>query len=68
MKKIIYYIGLFSSEVQKMLEKANVIVGGEIKEEDIHLDKLTPEFIEVVLGILERYDLIKLCLILCNRF
>ena len=45
MKKIIYYIGLFSSEVQKMLEKANVIVGGEIKEEDIHLDKLTPEFI-----------------------
>jgi hypothetical protein len=67
-KKIIYYIGLFSSEVQKMLEKANVIVGGEIKEEDIHLDKLTPEFIEVVLGILERYDLIKLCLILCNRF
>ncbi len=68
MKKIIYYIGLFSSEVQKMLEKANVKVGGEIKEEDIHLDKLTPEFIEVVLGILERYDLIKLCLILCNRF
>jgi hypothetical protein len=67
-KKIIYYIGLFSSEVQKMLEKANVKVGGEIKEEDIHLDKLTPEFIEVVLGILERYDLIKLCLILCNRF
>jgi hypothetical protein len=51
-----------------MLEKANVKVGGEIKEEDIHLDKLTPEFIEVVLGILERYDLIKLCLILCNRF
>jgi len=67
-KKIIYYIGLFSSEVREMLDKSNKKVGGEIKEEDIHLDKLTPEFVEVVLRILERYDLIKLCLILCNRF
>ena len=68
MKKIIYYIGLFSSEVREMLDKVNKKVGGEIREEDIHLEKLTTEFVEVVLRILERYDLIKLCLILCNRF
>ena len=67
-KKIIYYIGLFSHEVRNMLDKANKEVGCEIKEEDINLDKLTPEFVEIVLRILERYDLIKLCLILCNRF
>jgi hypothetical protein len=67
-KKIIYYIGLFSSEVREMLDKVNKKVGGEIREEDIHLEKLTAEFVEVVLRILERYDLIKLCLILCNRF
>lgn len=39
-----------------------------VDEDDIDLKEIKPEFIEVILSILEHYDLIKLCLILCNRF
>lgn len=41
---------------------------GMISEESIDLKEIKIEFIEVILSILEHYDLIKLCLILCNRF
>ncbi len=38
------------------------------EEEEIRLDKVPVEFIEVVLSILEHYDLIRLGLIICNKF
>ena len=37
-------------------------------EESIVLNKLSQELIDCVLKVLEQYDLIKLCLILCNKF
>ena len=61
-KKIIYYISLFSEEVRSQLQDEC------LSEDSIKLENITTGFIEVILEILEKYELIKLCLILCNRF
>jgi len=74
-QKIIYYISLFSSEVKEKLDQLHI---GKTKkqainlnfkeEEEIKLDKVPTEFLEVVLSILEHYELIRLGLIICNKF
>jgi len=38
------------------------------EEEEIKLEKVPVEFIEIVLSILEHYDLIRLGLMICNKF
>jgi len=74
-QKIIYYISLFSSEVRDKLDSMHIwkrskqAVDLKFREdEEIKLDKVPIEFIEVVLSILEHYDLIRLGLIICNKF
>ncbi len=73
MKKIIFYISLFSDEVKLKLDKlgksskANDSVCVE-NEDQIDLIKISFDFLETILNILEHYDLIKLCLIICNKF
>lgn len=80
-QKIIYYISLFSSEVKAKLEKLNLATKKPVnnpkkgklniqfaEENEIKLDLVPSEFIEEVIQILQHYDLIKLSLILCNRF
>jgi hypothetical protein len=34
----------------------------------IELDELKPELLDLILGTLQRYELYRLCLILCNRY
>ena len=72
-RKIIFYISLFSDEVKQKLDK----LGKSSKatdslsvenEEEIDLTKISADFLEAILNILEHYDLIKLCLIICNKF
>ncbi len=38
------------------------------KEDDINLKDVPLEFVQTVLGILEHFDLMKMCLLLCNSF
>jgi len=73
-RKIIYYISLFNDEVRISLYKLGKDTDPStnysnqvINEDDIVLSEIKPEFVEVVLNILEHYELIKLCLILCNK-
>ncbi len=74
-QKIIYYISLFSQEVRDKLDEMHIWKRSKQtldlkfkEEEEIRLDKVPVEFIEVVLSILEHYDLIRLGLIICNKF
>lgn len=75
-QKIIYYISLFSTEVREKLDELHIGKANKKKamdfqfkeEEEIRLDKIPVEFIEIVLNILEHYDLIRLGLIICNKF
>ena len=32
------------------------------------MDDVTPEFVEIILGVLEYYELFRLCLMICNRY
>jgi hypothetical protein len=74
-QKIIYYISLFSAEVREKLNDLHIVktkkqaLDFQFKEEEeIILSKIPVEFIELVLNILEHYDLIRLGLIICNKF
>lgn len=50
-------------------QKPKKIIDLKFEEEaEIKLDKVPIEFIELVLSILEHYDLIRLSLIICNKF
>ena len=66
---------MFSSEVKEKLDSLHIsqkpkkIIDLKFEEEaEIKLDKVPLEFIELVLSILEHYDLIRLSLIICNKF
>ena len=78
-QKIIYYISLFSDEVKLSLNrlrqqglvqdfKNKNALKGDMDEFMINLDDVDAEFIQVIIGILEYYELFKLSILLCNRY
>jgi hypothetical protein len=78
-QKIIYYISLFSDEVSDSLDKLRKqgvltdykqkdAVKGDVDEFMISLDDVDMDFINVILGILDYYELFKLAMLLCNRY
>ncbi|CDW72543.1 lupus brain antigen [Stylonychia lemnae] len=81
-QKIIYYVSLFSDEVssyltnirsKKMLHSnpdKQAEKDSKAQEEDfmIDLDEVDQEFVNLILDVLEYYELFRLCLMICNRY
>ena len=67
-RKIIYDIALFSPEVRTLLNRLSPQQSEKLNADSIDLTKIDINFVDVMLNILERYELVKLCLILCNKF
>ena len=79
-QKIIYYISLFSDEVQDQLtqlrqkgllrdfKQKDNNKGTEIDEFLISLDQVSIEFINIIIDILDYYEMFKLSMMLCNRY
>ena len=80
-QKIIYYISLFSDDVssylknirsKKMLHslQPNSEKDDHVKEDDfmIDLDDVDSDFVNLILDVLEYFELFRLCLMICNRY
>lgn len=81
-QKIIYYVSLFSDDVsahlknirsKKMLHSNNASEAKKeehVKEDDfmIDLDDVDSDFVNLILDVLEYYELFRLCLMICNRY
>ena len=76
-QKIIYYVSLFSEDVSEHLQKIRskkVLFSTNMdtqKQEDLFildLDEIDSGFVNLILDVLEYYELFRLCLMLCNRY
>ena len=77
-QKIVYYISLFSEEVKDSISKLRVkgLIQDQVRRGDeqtpdeflVKLDDVDIEFIELILDILDYYELFKLSMMLCNRY
>lgn len=80
-QKIVYYISLFSDEVsehlqqirsKKILFSNNSAIKDDLqRQEDLFifdLDDVDSNFVNLILDVLEYYELFRLCLMLCNRY
>ena len=76
-QKIIYYISLFSDDVSDHLQKIRskkVLFSTAVdaqRQEDLFifdLDDIDTNFVNLILDVLEYYELFRLCLMLCNRY
>jgi hypothetical protein len=77
-QKIIYYVSFFSEDVSRHLQKirsskvlfSNPQAVNQKQQEDLFvldLDDLDSNFVNLILDVLEYYELFRLCLMLCNR-
>lgn len=77
-QKIIYYISLFSEDVsahlQKIRSKKVLFSQGSAETQNtddlfiFDLDDIDTNFVNLILDVLEYYELFRLCLMLCNRY
>ena len=80
-QKIIYYVSLFSEDVSQHLQQirskkilfsnTSSLKDDLTKQEDLFildLDDVDSNFVNLILDVLEYYELFRLCLMLCNRY
>jgi len=75
-QKIIYYVSLFSEDVSAHLRtiRSKQALASQnpqaLSEEDfmIDLDDVDAGFVNLILDVLEYYELFRLCLMVCNRY
>jgi hypothetical protein len=80
-QKIIYYVSLFSEDVSEHLQKIrskkvlfsnNSSLKDNVQEQEdlfiLDLDDIDSNFVNLILDVLEYYELFRLCLMLCNRY
>ena len=70
MQKIIFYMSLFSAEIESGLEKLRSKSGNSNSQDfiAIDLDDISQDFLNLILNTLEKYGLYRLSLLICNRY